>query len=423
MRRKLVRVFLVLTAVLALTLTAQARSKLKAQTVTLKIWHNWVSDTDANKRAFKKIVNNFCTANPNIKIEADGIENQSYKYKIKTAVAANEMPDLFYTWGAGFSKPFVEAGKILALDSYLRDGTKRQLLPGTLTYFTYNNKVYGLPLYMWCGVLYCNQEMFAKNNLKLPDTYQELLTAVKAFRAKEITPITVGGKDRWPVMHIQNILALRTGGAKLNVAALNKKASFNQPAFIKSAALLSELVKAKAFNDGALGLTRDEAQALFLQGQIPMYYHGSWVAGMVEKDGSPVKGKIVAKPFPMVEGGKGKKNEFLGGAVNAFMISARTKHPKEAVKFLKYLSQNMSKESYLSGGNLPAWKVDVDTSKVNPVMLQIAQQTKDAKSYILAWDTFMDGATADTLLNMMQEILAGVLTPEQFAKRLQEANR
>jgi raffinose/stachyose/melibiose transport system substrate-binding protein len=265
--------------------------------------------------------------------------------------------------------------------------------------------------------------MFAQNNLKLPDTYKELLTAVKAFRAKGITPITVGGKDRWPVMHIQNILALRTGGAKLSVAALNKKASFNQPAFVQSAELLSELVKAKAFNDGALGLTRDEAQALFLQGQIPMYYHGSWVAGMVEKDGSPVKGKIVAKTFPMVEGGKGKNNEFLGGAINAFMISAQTKHPKEAVKFLKYLSQNMSKESYLSGGNLPAWKVDVDTTKVNPVMLQIAQQTKDAKSYILAWDTFMEGATADTLLNMMQEILAGNLSPEQFAKRLQDANR
>ena len=421
MQKRAFKSALLLTLVAALTFSLAAGAKTK--TVTLKLWHLWAADTESNKIPMEKVLRDFGKAYPNIKIEVDAVENQTYKTKIKTANAANEAPDIFFSWGAGFAQPFVESGKVLALDPYLKDGTRNKMLGGTLANFTYNKKVYGLPIYMWAGVFYCNKELFEKNNIKIPETFSELISAVKAFRAKGITPITVGEKERWPGMFFQNILALRTGGTQLCMDALSKKASFDQPAFIESAAKLSELVKANAFNEGCLGLTRDESEAVLIQGQVPMYYNGSWVAGSLEKDGSPVQGKIVAKKFPMVEGGKGNSDEFLGGSIDTFMVSANTKYPKEAALAVKYICENMSREAYLAGGNLPSWKVNVDKSKINPLMLQIVDLTKNAKGFVLAWDTFLVGAEADVHLNLIQEIFAGMTTPEKFAKEMQKLNQ
>ncbi|MBZ4645679.1 MAG: raffinose/stachyose/melibiose transport system substrate-binding protein [Petroclostridium sp.] len=396
----------------------------EGKTVNIKLWTLWTeSSQDANAKAFRVALKSMESALPDIKVEHDATENESYKTKIKTAVAANEAPDVFFTWGAGFTKPFVDAGKVLPLDDYLKDGTADRLLPGATTYFTFNGKTYGLPYGQWVGVLYCNKELFEQNGIKMPDTYEDLVAAVKAFRAKGITPVTVGGKDRWPAMFWQNALAVRTAGAQASQSALAKEASFDQPEFIESAARLKELVELKAFNDGCLGLSYDEAKVPFLEGKIPMIYMGSWLAGEIEDDSSKVKGKIVAKMFPALNGGKGGTDEFLGGSIDGFLVNANAKDKEAAVKVAKYIAENIAKELNASGSGLPAWKTEpVDESKLNPVTVQIKELVKNAKAYVLAWDTFLEGADAETHKNLVAEIFAGKKSPEEFAKEMQKLN-
>ena len=391
--------------------------------VTLKFWHLWTTPAEANKIAIDQVLANFSKAYPNIKIEVDSVENETYKTKIKTAIAANEAPDVFYTWAGGFSQPFVDAKKLLDLTPYLKDGTEKKLVGGSLTYMTYNGKVYALPFSIWGGIFYCNKELFQKNNVKIPDTFDELLTAVKAFRAKGITPIEVGEKDRWPGMFYQNILAIRTGGAKLSNETLAKKASFNQPAFVQSAALLEQLVKAGAFDSGCLGITRDESEANFRMGKAAMYYNGGWVAGSIDEKQSPaIAGKVICKNFPAVVGSKGDANGFLGGAVDSFAVNAGTKHPKEAVLFAKYVAEQQATIGYQIGALLPAWKVDVDESKLPDLTIQISKLLKGSTGFVLAWDTFLSGADADTHLNLVQGIFAGQVSPEKFATEMQKLN-
>ena len=84
------------------------------------------------------------------------------------------IPDIFI-W-CRFSKPFVENGKALALDEYIGD-IKDKLLPGITDSMTYG-KVYGLPYQMQVAALYCNKELFDQNGVKIPENYEELLTAV-----------------------------------------------------------------------------------------------------------------------------------------------------------------------------------------------------------------------------------------------------
>jgi raffinose/stachyose/melibiose transport system substrate-binding protein len=418
---------LLLSAVLSTSLiscSSKPSSTGASEKITLRLWHLWTSDTDPNKKNIQDIVKDWNSANPNIQIEEEGTENEAYKTKLKTAIAANDAADIFVTWGAGFSKPFVDSGKILQLDKYLEDGTRNKVNTGSLTYLTYNNKAYGLPYTTDAAIFYVNKELFDQNNIKIPQTYDELLTAVKAFRAKGITPMAVGEKDKWPGMFYYDALALRESGAKLCNDALDKKASFEDPAFVKAAAKLKELIDAGAFDPAALGLTRDESEVPFMQGKTPMYYNGSWLLSTIQKDDSQVKGKIIAMNFPSISDGKGDKNEILGGSTGGFMISANTKHPDEAVKALKYITENISKRLYSNGTSVPAWKVDgVDESKLSDMFKQVSNIAKNSTGSVVWWDSYLEGADADVHKDLVAQIFGKQITPEDFGKQMQAVNK
>lgn len=402
--------------------TDTANGNSGSQKITLKLWDIYTAQ-DANTQSFQQALKDWNDANPNVQIEAEATENEAYKTKIKTAVSANEAPDIFFAWGAGFAQPFVDAGKVLALDDYLTDGTKDKLAGGTLTYLTYNNKVYALPFVSSAGIFYVNKEMFDKNNIKIPETFDELLTAVKAFRAKGITPFAVGEKDKWPGMFYYDILAMRQGGSKLSNDALAKKASFEDPAFVEAANKLKQLIDAGAFDEAALGLTRDESEVPFTQGQIPMYYNGSWVAGSIDKDGSAVKGKIQALNFPVLTDGKGDKDEILGGSVDSFWVNANTKHKEEAVKALKFLMEDFGKYEYVNGAGISAWKVSVDESKISDLTKQISAIIQKSKGNTVWWDTYLSGADADVHKDLVAKLFGKQITPQDFAKQMQAINK
>ncbi len=389
------------------------------------VWTLWTESTeDANAKAFRKALEKAKVDLPDIEIIHDGTENEAYKTKIKTAAGADEMPDVFFAWGAGFVKPFVDAGKVLPLDSYLKDGTLDRMKGGANTFFTFDGKVYGITFTQWVASLYCNKELFDKYGVKLPDTLDELKTAVSVFNKNNVIPITVGEKDRWPGMFWQNAFAIRTASADACNKALSGEASFDTPEFVKSAQLLKELVDLKAFVKGALGINYDESGALFLEGKAAMYYMGSWFAGDIEGKNSKVQGKIVAKKFPTIEEGKGGETEFLGGSIDGLCVSKKAKNKEASTKVAKYLMEQVAIGLEEMGAGLPTWNVTgVKPEKLNEVTEQIKVLINDATGYVLAWDTFLSGADADEHKNLVAEIFGGKLNPEDFAKKMQEMNK
>ena len=92
------------------------------------------------------------------KIKFETFENQAYKTKIKSAVAANELPDLFFTFGGGFSQPFAESGKVLPLDDYYAN-YKDQLPEAALKNQTYDGKIYGSTFTTPVSVMFYNKKI------------------------------------------------------------------------------------------------------------------------------------------------------------------------------------------------------------------------------------------------------------------------
>lgn len=395
---------------------SQAAPASSAEKITLTFWNNYTNDT---QHTMADTIEKWNTDHPDIQIDASATENNAYKIKIKTAIAANTAPDIIYTWAGGFTQPFVEAGKILPLDEYLNDGTKDQMLDGALTNITYDGKVYGLTYNQQAGALYVNNDLFSQNGVKVPETFDELLEAVKTFKGKGLVPMAVGEKDQWPGMWYYDMIALREAGAQLSLDALNKKASYDQEAFAKAAEKLETLVDAGAFAPDALSVTRDESVAQFTQGKIPMYFGGNFDAQVIDDS---LKGKVSAVKFPLISDGKGVATEYLGGGADALCVNANSKYKDQAVEAVKFLASSFSSGMYLTGGGLPEWKYDdLDQSKIDPLSKQIMDDiVKGSTGSVPAWDLFLMGDDAQTHLDLVQSLFGKQITPQDFAKQMQQ---
>lgn len=390
----------------------------------VSVWTLWTETSDdVNAVAFRKALESAKTDLPDIIIEHDATENEAYKIKIKTAMAADDVPDVFFAWGAGFVKPFVQAGKVAALDSYMNDGTANKMKGGANTNFMFNGSTYGLTFTQWVAALFCNKALFDKYDVKLPDTYEELLEAVKVFNENDVIPITVGEKDKWTGMFWQNSFAVRTAGADTSNAALAGEASFNTSEFVQSAALLEELVAAGGFVDGALGIDTNEGAALYLEGQAAMYYMGNWFAGDIAGHDSDILENTVAKRFPTISGGKGDKTQFLGGSIDGLCVSEASENKEAAAVVVKYLMEQVARNLAAAGEGLPTWNTDdVVSEKSNPVVDQIKALISDSTGYVLAWDTFLSGADADDHKNFVASIFGQEMDPAVFAANMQNMN-
>jgi raffinose/stachyose/melibiose transport system substrate-binding protein len=402
--------------------SASSAPEVKKEPVTLSLWHIWAADSESSKAPFEKVLADFQAKNPDIKLNVDATENETYKTKIRAAVAANEAPDIFFYWSGGYMKSFVDAGKLLPLNDYIDTETQGKLLSGTLTNMTFGDKFFGLPHSMSIGTFFINKELFEQNNVKIPTTYEELVTACKAFRAKDITPMAIGAKDSWCIDMYLDMIGTRQAGYETCYKALTKTGTFEDPNIIEGARKLQELVDIGAFTKGAMGVTRDESEVPFYEGKIPMYMNGSWTIGNIMKPESKIKDKIQIIKFPTLSD-KSDVNDFTGGVSEIFVINANTKFKDESVKALKFISENFSKEVYMAGAGLPTWKMTVDDSKIDPLTRELVKLTQDSKTYTLWWNTLLEGNDSQTYMDKSAELFGKRITPEQFAKDLQSMNK
>ena len=390
--------------------------------VTLTFWHIWGSG-DASSAAVAKVINDFNALDNNITIQVETFENELYKDKIRLDIPGGTGPDIFSSWGGGESRPYVDAGKVLALDSHLDSATMSRMLGGALNNVTYDGKIYGLTFGLAASGFFCNTRLFEENNIKIPETWDELITAVDAFNAAGITPISTSIQERWVVSMLFEGLALKTTGASVIANALVECGdAFGDPGFLDAANRMMHLVDIGAINADANAISRDEAEAPIFMGEAAMLYMGSWAAGGLNDPNNVTNGDVgnfTYIPFPAVSGGNGSPTEFNGGAADAIMINSDTAHKEAAVEFVIYFCENVAREGYLAGSYMPTWNIgQVDDSDVNPIMVSIKNKTASATDFILWWDTFLGPDRAAIYQDALVAMLNHQITPEDFVEQL-----
>jgi len=382
----------------------------------LTVW-SISTESDAFHPAYLRAIEEFEESHPGVKIQFETFENESYKTKIKSAVAANELPDVFFTWGGGFSKLFVESGKVLDLDSYYGDYS--DALPETvLNNATYDGKLYGSVFTTPVSVIFYNKVMFEAQGLEVPTTWDEWKNVCQTFLDAGITPIGTSVKDTWVLAMTHDAMVLKSAGPeKLQSTLLRESGSYEDADFLNAVEKLKELADMGAFSESADGLTNDEASADFYAGNVAMYTTGSWMAGSIQRDAENPE-DFGVMPVPVLNEDNARITDFMGGPSDTLMASASSANPDLAAAAVFELTKAISQYSYLDGAGIPAWKIDYDDSSVNALTKEVADYAANATSFTLWYDILMEAEDASEYLALLQELYMGYITPEEFTKAM-----
>lgn len=395
----------------------------KEQEITITFQNIYPDPTDPKNKLLNKLVKQYETEHPNIKIELDSLNTDQQKLKLKTQAASKEVPDITVVNPAAQMQPFVDAKLLAPLNDMLdENGLKDTFQDGLLNWYSFDGNTYAVPDGNNIAVVYYNKELFDKGGVKVPGTFEEMVDVVKTLKSKGIQPMAIGEKDTWTGSFLFMNMLLRTnGGPGFLKDVVEKKRTFDDPAFKDAVNAFEDLVQAGAFQEGATSFDYNAGENLFKTGKVAMYFMGTWATGGIET--SSVNGKVGVFKFPTIAG-KGDPNEFMLAPGSAFAISADSEHLAETKAFLNWFMLNFPKEAFETKGAVGiGQKVDGDfkAAGYSDMAMEVLGLFKEVKGGDLAFDNTMNPGTAQVHLTSIQNLFAQKKDAAEVAKEHQAA--
>ncbi|MFJ7744458.1 extracellular solute-binding protein [Peribacillus sp. NPDC097295] len=421
----LVLVLLLIGALAGCSGSEKAGNESDSKEKTITFMHLWPAGSAKQQNLIlTDIIKQFEAENKGVKIKVEVLENEQYKNKMKVLSSSNELPDVGFTWAAGYMTPFVKGGLFAEMDDVLNDGLKDSFVSGTTEAYALEGKTYGLPLELNIAPIYYNKEIFKKYNLEVPKTYAEFQTIVKTLSSKGVAPIALGNKDRWTGSLWYMYLADRIGGKEVLNKAIDRSGTFEDPALVKAAEEIQTLVKENAFNKGFNGMSNDEGKSEFLNGKAAMYLMGTWeLPNYTTNEEIPkeFRDSVGFFKFPVYEGGKGELDSWVGGPGVGMFVSENSEVKEESKKFVKFFVEKWGEQAVEKAGIIPATKVDTASVDLPPLYIDVLNELNKASNLTLFADVQMSAAVAETHLNLIQSLYGIEVKPKDFAKQHEDA--
>jgi raffinose/stachyose/melibiose transport system substrate-binding protein len=395
-----------------------------AQKITLKMGDNLPDRTNGWGAVVEQINAEFKAANPGVDIVTESYPDQPYQQKIKIYATAKQLPDVFKYWSfSTLLKPLVDGGFVMELNK--SDFAKYGYVPGSLESNVWGGKLYGIPVSADMWVVYYNKKLFNDAGVtKVPATIEDLMALVPKFKANGIIPMVTDGKDAWPLSITYDVMCERVNGDfSRQQKALDRKAKFTDPDFVEGARQYLTLVQSGLFQDDLMVSDYGASRNLFGQGKAAMYLMGPWEMGLATDTNfsDEFRNNVDAFKFPVLKNGKGKADDLEAWYGGNYVINASTKYKDLALKYLKLYAERFPSLAWEKHAAFPAQKIEPMASDT-PVAKTLLKFLADAKK--TSGTTTIDRSTPqfqEDHLNAIRELSSGLITPEEFCKKLDAA--
>jgi len=378
----------------------------------------------AQVKIWEEVARAYEASHPGVKVEMQFLENEAYKAKLPTILQSKDRPNIIYSWAGGVLKTQIDAGVLEDITDQVK-GYSDSITPAALAAFTRNGRVYGLPISLSQVGFLCNKDLMAKAKVDPAaiKTWDDLLAAVKTIKAAGVTPIVVGGADKWPLHFYWTHLAVRIGGkAAFDAALRDENGGFAGETFQKSGELFKQLVDLQPFQNGFLGFKNPQAVGYFGDGKAAMTLAISSVYNLQRALAADKVGlsedKICWFDFPVIPGGKGAPTDTLGG-ITGWLVTKDS--PKEAVDFLKYfISKDV--QTRLAAGNFIIPVVQgAEAGLNNSFMKMIAANLAKSQYHQNFYDQSLGPSVGRVVNDVSAEIAGGSMSPQDAAKAIEAA--
>lgn len=363
---------------------------------------------------------------PGVKITLIQESDDSIKGKTKTLVAANSLPDIYFSWPGSWGESFVRSQRAVDLSRVLGPDTAwgKTLSPAAVKAFEYEGRFYGIPLYLDAKFMGYSKPIFKKAGVTVPDSFEQLVASCAALRQAGATPIALGNKEGWPALHfVGQLVAYNVPTATLERDFDPAQARFDDPGYALS--LRQFKLLAERCTDGVAVNGSSYASALqsFGNADAAMYYQE-----IIEFDHS-ASADTRLKPadfgffrLPPPAAARGDVNA-IEGAPEGYMINAASRQVALAVDFMQFLTapryaKRLSAPPY---GQPSATIGGASASDMNPAVVAGLGDIA-AASYLMPWlDTANTPRVAAAWLSGVQALLGGSMGEQAVMDKIRKS--
>lgn len=406
---------LVLVSIVMTVLISGCGSEKKDDgSVELSFFHRFTDSP--NKEYFEEAVKRFEDANEGVKINISSAINDDYKQKINVLMGGDNPPDIYFTWAGEYSNKFARAGQALNISEHIDEtNLADQVIANQLEAYTFDGSVYGIPIIMDGKAFFYNKEIFEELGIEEPTNWDEFLSVLEVIKESEYTPIAFGNQSNWAVGHYLTTLNQRMVDSETLDNDYTGDGDFADQGYVEALDKLSELNN--YFNDMPNAVDDDSAINSFVNKTAAIYYNQFNQFPYIEVGGFD----IGWFNFPAIDGAPGDSKE-LTGSPQGFMVSNKTKHPEEALKFLEFLtSEEEAQEMVKATGMISSSQGGINEEIASDYVIEMVKTIEESSKMNIWMDIALDSKVAEVYLNKVTEMLSGDVTAEEVMKAVQNA--
>ena len=375
---------------------------------------------DQDKVAYTTLSQAFEKQNKGVTVTPQNLPTQSYATAISTRVQGGNAPDTFYgEGGTGQSDsiiPFAKAGQLLALT----DPAIKSALPSDqANLWTYNGKVYGVPLGSQANGVIFNNDLAKSIGVKIDasSTLDDVITQCGVARSKGKTVYGLAGSTYQNTGILAVALATSTvygPNPSWNADRLKNKVTFaGTKGWTTALTSIKRMYDAGCFQDGSTSAGFDALTNGATSGSILGFFAPSAAAQQIMVAAG---GHVTLEVLP-VAAPKGTKTYLSLSADQSLAASAKTKSPKLAADFLKYVISAKGQAEYAKAtGTIPISAGSSTTLLPQYVGLKDMLGAKATRGY--APTEWTNAKVYTDLGNGVQGILTGQMTVKQVLQQM-----
>ncbi len=383
---------------------------------TLKVWYYEPADS-AMGIAWKQAIKDFeQETGAKVKFELKAFEqiNQSASQVLNSSAAPDVME---YNKGNATAGLLSSQGLLTNLNKAVQAyGWDKDLAPSLQTTAKYNAKgvmgsgdFYGIPNYGEYVEMYYNKDAFAKYNIAVPTTFEQLEQAMATFKSHGITALSESAQE-YPLGQLLYQLALSKASRDwvTKYQTYTGKVDFHDAAWTFAANTIQDWVKKGYISKNASGIKAQDAGDAFTAGTNPMFFSGSWWYGGFATSLKFQWGTFLFPGSTMSPGSSG----------NLWVVPVKGKNKDLAYKFIDITMSKKIQNLLGNHGGIPvaAEPTSITDARSKELEANFTTLTKrDGLGFYPDWPT----STFYNQINAaLQELLNGTTSPKDMLSKL-----
>ena len=425
-RRPIAGIALVVMSLVALSACSSASDGGSADgktTITLSMQNPDVKTADPATWA---IVQAFEKANPDIHVEVSGQAVAEHLQSLSIAAQSNTLPDIFWVYKAT-AEDMLEAGKLMDLKPTLDDlGITQHLPDSTVSNFTADDKIYGVPYQGLLTGLWVNKKILADNGLQEPTSFDDLVDIAKKLKSKGIVTISDGANQSSFSVWSFLVWLDRFGFEDKIDGILDGSQKYDNADFVRMYQHIAALRDAGAFATNVSTQTYQQAVDQYLNGKAAMLDAGVWASSAIQD--SSVAADTTFWNGATFDDGVGNQNIVMNVASAPLVVDHKVADDKSKLaavkKFLAFYYGDQAQQLLVDNGQPPVtdYKPTIDAAKQSVLKsaLDVAGDPK-LTSPRSQPDLLVSTAVASAMYDSIYGVIEDQLTPEKAVALVQKA--